>query len=231
MPNGAFYATKKAGEPLHALYNYENNSVYLVNDRLENEENIELVITAYDINSNIIFSDKLRKSIDANTSINILSLPKFDIPSDVYFIDLRVYNDAIEIANNFYWLSKKKDILDYDFEFDSWYYHTPSKQYADFSSLNTMERAKVDYKLISIEDNENSDYTFFKVELKNISENIAFFIELQLVEKESGEIILPIIWSDNYVSLLPNEKRVVSVKVDNKYIKENIELRVNGYNN
>ncbi|MCK5209598.1 MAG: glycoside hydrolase family 2, partial [Cyclobacteriaceae bacterium] len=29
MPNGAFYATKKACEPLHLLYNYGDNSIYL----------------------------------------------------------------------------------------------------------------------------------------------------------------------------------------------------------
>ena len=230
MPNGAFYATKKAGEALHALYNYENNNIYLVNDRLKEENNIETHISVYDINSKIVFSEIVKNDIDANSSISILSLENLNVISNVYFIDLRVVKDKKEIANNFYWLSKKKDVLDYDFEFESWYYHTPSKQYADFTALNTMKKADVEYKLVTLKNNDDSDYTFYNVELENNSNNIAFFLELQLVEKKTGEIILPIIWSDNYVSLVPNEKREISVKVNTKYLKDNIDLRVKGYN-
>ena len=233
MPNGAFYATKKAGEPLHALYNYANHSIYLVNDQLTNETDVKVLIQVFDINSKLIFSKELNQSIEANTALKIHSLPEFKGISKTYFIDLKIEQNKAEIANNFYWLSTKADVLDYDFEFDSWYYHTPSKEYADFTALNTMNKAAINAKLHPVQANGSSEpnKSLFTVELENTSPNIAFFIELQLVDKKTGALILPVFWDDNYISLLGNEKRSISVNIDTKYLKnKDLELRVKGYN-
>jgi exo-1,4-beta-D-glucosaminidase len=233
MPNGAFYATKKSGEPLHALYNYANHSIYLVNDQLNEETDVEVLIQVFDVNSKLIYSKELKQNIEANTSIKINSLPEFKNISKTYFVDLRIKRNNVEIANNFYWLSTKADVLDYDFEFESWYYHTPSKEYADFTALNTMKKAKVSSKLHTIQANGSSDSSklIFTAELENTSSNIAFFIEMQLVDKKTGELILPVLWDDNYISLLANEKRSISMKVDQSLLEnKEVGLRVKGYN-
>ena len=228
MPNGAFYATKKAGEPLHALYNYNDKCIYLVNDRLQNEENITITVSVYDINSKKLFSKEVLKDIAANSSMNILQIPEIKNLSKTYFLDIRITKAKKEVANNFYWLSTKADVLDYEFEFESWYYHTPSKQFADFTLLNTMPKAELKS---SLAENKLSNYTEYTISLENTTNNIAFFIELQLIDKENGELILPTIMSDNYVSLIANEKRDITVRVDNKYIgTKQVDLRVKGYN-
>jgi exo-1,4-beta-D-glucosaminidase len=48
-----------------------------------------------------------------------------------------------------------------------------------------------------------------QVTLRNTSSSIAFFIRLQVVGR-TGDEALPVIWDDNYISLLPGETRVVS---------------------
>jgi exo-1,4-beta-D-glucosaminidase len=228
MPNGAFYATKKAGEPLQAMYNYADKSIYLVNDRLQDESNITVVINILDINSKVIFTKEIKTDAKSNSSKNILSFPEFKKISSTYFIDLRIIKDNRELANNFYWLSTKKDILDYDIEFESWYYHTPSKQYADYSALNTMKKTEINY---SVSSTKETNLTQYKIELNNESSRVAFFIEMQLIDSKTSEVILPVIFSDNYVSLLPNEKITIMAKVDNKYlVNKDVKVRLKGIN-
>lgn len=45
--------------------------------------------------------------------------------------------------------------------------------------------------------------------LSNRTDKVAFFVELQLVKKGSAEMVLPVFWEDNYVTLLPGESRVL----------------------
>jgi len=39
---------------------------------------------------------------------------------------------------------------------------------------------------------------------------LAFFIHLQIKQEPSGRNVLPVIWQDNYFSLLPGESREVT---------------------
>jgi exo-1,4-beta-D-glucosaminidase len=48
------------------------------------------------------------------------------------------------------------------------------------------------------------------VTLENPSKNLAFFVRLKVVKGEQGEEILPVVWEDNYISLLPGERREVT---------------------
>src|SRR5205823_10769327 len=38
----------------------------------------------------------------------------------------------------------------------------------------------------------------------------AFFLRLQVTKGKGGDELLPVIWQDNYLSLLPREKRTVT---------------------
>jgi exo-1,4-beta-D-glucosaminidase len=46
-----------------------------------------------------------------------------------------------------------------------------------------------------------------RVMVENPGKTLAFFIRLKVNQGNTGEEILPVIWQDNYFSLLPGEKR------------------------
>ena len=48
------------------------------------------------------------------------------------------------------------------------------------------------------------------VTIENPSKNLAFFVRLKVDKGVKGDEILPVVWEDNYISLLPGEKREVS---------------------
>jgi len=48
------------------------------------------------------------------------------------------------------------------------------------------------------------------VTLQNPSKSLAFFVRLKVDKGVKGEEILPVVWEDNYISLLPGEKREIT---------------------
>ena len=230
MPNGAYYGAKKASQPYHVIYNPDQHSLFVVNDRLENLKGCTVKIRVYNKNSKLKFEKEIKTGLNANSSKLLLQLPTFKWNKDVCFLDLRLMDArGNEIDNNFYWLSAKKDVLDYDAKLSTWYFHTPSKQYADFTALNTLPKVRVKATISRLKNKESK--ALFAIKLENNSNKIAFFIHTTIVNDKTGKTILPVLWSDNYVSLLPHEKRVLTAFINKKdLININTKLIVKGYN-
>ncbi|NPA35871.1 MAG: glycoside hydrolase family 2 [Chlorobi bacterium] len=228
MPNGAYYGAKIAQRPYHIIYDYYRKSLFAVNDKLEDKPGCKLKLRVYDINSKLILQKEKQLDLKANSSKEILSLASLKIPT-VLFIDTRLYDNSGKIIdNNFYWISHQEDILDYEDTSEAWYVTTPSKQYGDFKALNTMPKVKVESNMLL---RKGDGETIFEVTLKNKSDKIAFFIHVAINDSNTGETVLPVIWSDNYVSLLPGEKRVLTAEIKDEYLDgKNTKLVVDGYN-
>ncbi len=218
QPNGSFYAVRKACTPLHAIYRYGFDDIFIANEDLMDAKNITVKIRAFDINSKEIFADQWTGNIKTNISKSIYKLPEIKNLSDVWFLDLRVYDqNNQEVDNSIYWLSLKKDVLDYDAAKKlEWAYYTPTKQFADYSALDKLPKVNLTYDYQFEKDNKNGKVT---LKVKNPSNSIAFFIFFDLIDSVTGKPILPIYWNDNYVTLLPGEERTY----DAKYFLSNSE--------
>lgn len=213
MPNGAFYGAKNGCRPLNIVYNYEDKNIYLSNDHLQKFDDLTAEIHVYNTSGVEVFSKSLQTAIGENQAAKIFDMPELKNLSKTYFLDLRLKNAQNEsVAVNFYWLSTKDDVLDY--KNSSWFV-TPNSSYADLTGINELKEIEidVDHEFVSIEDTLQ-----VKVTLNNPSDQLAFFIELSLKNKETGMSVLPVFWEDNYVSLLPGEKREITGYVFKKDI-------------
>ena len=56
---------------------------------------------------------------------------------------------------------------------------------------------------------EAKDSTIHTVTLINTGKTVAFFVHLRALKGKDGDDILPLIFSDNYISLAPGEKRMI----------------------
>ncbi len=226
MPNGAFYATRKSAAPLVPIYNYGDKNIYVNNDYLQEYQNLSLEVKVFDLNSTLVFEQKKTFNIDANSAKMLIEMPEINNLSTSYFVDLRLFCDRGELVeNNFYWLSTVDDVP--DFEKTTWYW-TPNKQHADHTTLNDMDKVSVDYFFDIKKVGDNFE---FSVDVNNPSSLIAFFMEFQIVDKNTGEAILPVFWSDNYVSLLPGETRTLTAKLAAASLKaSDLELVMIGSN-
>lgn len=225
-PTSAFFGTQQALKPLNIIYNYGNNAIYVSNDHTQSFSNLTAEIKLLDINSNEVFSQKVPFSVEAYSSKKLYSLPGIPDISTTYFANLRILSDAgKELSRSFYWLSNKND--EPDFPKSDWYI-TPLKAYADFTALGNMPAVTIAGKSVA---EPRGDKTSITVELQNTSDKLAFFIELKLKGASGGEMVLPAFWTDNYVSLLPGEKRVLTVAVNTADLKgEKPVVEVKGFN-
>jgi exo-1,4-beta-D-glucosaminidase len=227
IPNGAFYATRKACAPLSPIYHYGKKSVYVNNSYLHDNENLKLTVKVFDINANLLMEQIKDVSIKANSAMEVVALPDtIQGLTPTWFLDLRLLADnGTELANNFYWLSTKEDTHDWDATY--WVY-TPGQEFADLQGINTMPRAALNHESRIIKD---GDDLLVVVDLENTSDVIAFFTELRAFDKTTDKTIVPVFWDDNYVSLLPGEKRTITARISASLVdRKNIEMAIEGWN-
>ncbi len=230
QPNGSFYAVRKACTPLHAIYRYGFDDIYLANEKLKDEEGLVVKIRAFDIRSKEIFNDQWKGEIMSNSSKFIYKLPPIKNLTPVWFLDLRVYNkDNKEVDNSIYWLSTKMDILDYAAAKKlPWAFYTPTSQFADYTALDQLPKVELNYDYQFQASGENGVIT---LKMKNPGKAIAFFVYLDLVDSKTEKPLLPVYWDDNYVTLLPGEERTYKAEYSLKNMgSEKPLLKVNGWN-
>ena len=203
VAGGAFYGARKANQPVGIAYDYSNGSIYVVNNTYDTYPNLEAEVKILSKESKEVLSKSVKTSIGQYESKQIFQLPQIKDLTPVYFLSLRLKDsNGKALADNFYWLSTKPDVL--DFEHGEWYF-TPNKEYADFTSLNELPEVA-----INVQPHFENDRVI--VELKNPSPQIAFFIELRVVGDKTGQLIVPILWDDNYISLLPGETKQLTAR-------------------
>jgi exo-1,4-beta-D-glucosaminidase len=108
------------------------------------------------------------------------------------------------VGSNFYWLSTKPETLDWS---KSNWYTTPTASFADYTSLAQLPKVKLKVSSRSERDGKVEET---RVTVENPSKSVAFFVRLKVNKRKGGQEILPVVWEDNYVSLLPGEKREIT---------------------
>jgi exo-1,4-beta-D-glucosaminidase len=143
--------------------------------------------------------------VPADSSMRVFALPEPTGTADAtgYFADLRLSTaDGQPLSTNFYWLSTRPDVL----ADSSTWYNTAVKSYANYTGLRSMPATPVK---TTARFSRRGDAGEARVTLRNPGRSVAFFIRLQVTGR-GGEEALPVLWEDNYFSLLPGETRVVT---------------------
>ena len=227
-PAGGYFGTKKANEPVHILYSYDDRSIAVVNSTYKPVSGMKASVRVVDFNLKELFSQEKVVDVDADGVQKVLQIS--EVPSDVtptvYFVQLNL-KDATGrlLSSNFYWLSTKKP--EFDWEKTS-LVHTPITSYEDMTSLLNLPKIgiKATAHLHLTKDGES-----IRVRLKNTSAALAFQVRLAVEAGKPREEILPVLWEDNYVSLLPGEERTVEARFPGqRSIGSHPTLRITGWN-
>jgi exo-1,4-beta-D-glucosaminidase len=208
---GAYFGTKKANEPLHIQYSYDDRSIVIVNSYYEAYKGLKASAGIYDLDMSEKYAKERVLDVGPDSSTRVFVLPEIPHLTPVYFLHLRLESEnGTPVTSNFYWLSIKPDLLDWD---NTVRLRTPSRQHADFTSL--MELPKINLKLSSRSE-VKGETGVTRVTVENPTPTFAFFVHLRLKDglpeydeeqKFHEQEILPVIWEDNYFPLMPGEKR------------------------
>ena len=204
-PGGGYFGAKKAMESLHPVYGYDDHSVWLVSSQYEDAKGLKLTSKVLNLDMSEKFSQETSLDAGADSTNKILTLPAIDGLSPTYFLVLRLQDSSGNlVGSNFYWLSTKPETLDW--EKSNWY-TTPTASYADYTALSQLPKVKLK---VADRTERKGDQAITRVTLENPSKSLAFFVRLKVNKGKAGDEILPVLWQDNYISLLPGEKREVT---------------------
>jgi exo-1,4-beta-D-glucosaminidase len=204
-PGGGYFGAKKAMESLHPVYGYDDHSVWLVSSQYEDAKGLRLTAKVLNLDMSEKFSNQVSLDAAADSTNKTLTLPEIDGLSPTYFLVLRLQDSSGKlVGSNFYWLSTKPETLDW--EKSNWY-TTPTVSYADYTALSRLPRVKLE---VADHTEHKGEEAITHVTLDNPSKSLAFFVRLKVNKGKGGDEILPVVWQDNYISLLPGEKREVT---------------------
>jgi len=204
-PGGGYFGAKKSLEPLHPVYGYDDRSITVVNSRYQDASGLKLSAKILNIDMSEKWSQEAAVDAPADSSNRAFTVPEVEGLSGTYFLVLRLQDSTGHVVgSNFYWLSTTHETLDWA---KSEWYVTPTATFADYTALATLPKVKL--TVHSKTEHKGVD-AITTVSVENPSKALAFFVRLKVNKGPKGKEILPVIWQDNYFSLLPGEKREVT---------------------
>ena len=202
-PGGGYYGTRKACEPVHVQFSYDDRSVVLVNDERRPRTGLRVTARLLNLDLSQAFAGEAQVDVPADTAVRALTVPKPAGLSRTYFLVLEVTDGAgASVSSNFYWLSTQEDVLDW--ENTEWYY-TPTTTHADLTALAELPRTTL---VLDVEPAGPDGAV--RVRVRNTGAALAFQVHVRAEDADTGEEVLPVFWSDNYLPLLPGETRTLT---------------------
>jgi len=201
-PGGGYFGAKIAMEALHPLYGYDDRSIWVVSSRYEDAKNLKLTAKVLNLDMTEKYSQQVNVDAAADSTNKVLSLPEIPDLSATYFLVLRLEDAGGKlVGSNFYWLSAKPETVDWE---KSVWYTTPTSSYAEYTALAQLPKVKLK---VSDRTERKGAEAVTHVTLENPDKSLAFFVRLKVNQGKNGQEVLPVLWQDNYISLLPGEKR------------------------
>jgi exo-1,4-beta-D-glucosaminidase len=213
-PGGGYFGTKRACEPVHIQYSYDDASVAVVNSTRTDFKGLKATTKVYSLDMTEKLSREVSLDAVADSSKRVFTIPAIEDLTTVYFVKLELADAAGKpLSSNFYWLSTRPETLNEEKGNGRF---TPIANFADFTGLNSLP--KVDLTVSASVRPGPSEQTV-RVSIANPGKSLAFLVRLRVTKGQGGEEILPVIWQDNYISLMPGEKREVAAAYDTRFLE------------
>ena len=205
LATAGYYGAKKACEPLHIQYSYDDASVWVVNTRGEAVKDLAAAAVVYDLDGRELGRQSAEVEVgpDGKTQAFVLDVPANVPPA--YFVRLALNaSDGAPVSDNFYWLSTTRDVpgpLDTPF--------LRAKSVADYKALNGLRPVMVRTTLrcAGTHPEETAEVT-----IENTGDAPAFLMRLAIRADGNAPEIAPAYWEGNYITLLPRASRTLKVR-------------------
>ena len=207
-PTAAYFGLKKASEPLHIQWNPLTESVEVVN---YNGGDVTGLTAQVEIR-NMDGSTQWQKSATLDSQEDSVEAPiKLEYPATltpVHFIRLKLTRGTNVVSDNFYLRGAEEG------------------NYRAIRDLPKVDLILVERKVV-----KQGTRWLLNITLQNRSPNPALMVHLTAVREKTGDRILPAIYSDNYVSLMPGESHAFQVELEDVDTRgERPWLGVEGFN-
>lgn len=204
-PTAAFFAIKKGSEPVHVFWNPVTNQVQVANNTLKNLKKVTVSAELFDLNGKKIYAKSQVASVLSN-SASVLSELNLPAANGIQFLNLKLTGaNGQLVSSNFYWRGRQ------------------SQRYRELNDLKEVRLTTVSKIL------KQNGKIKYQVTLTNSTSGIALMTRLSLVKSSDGKRILPVHYSDNYVSFTPGETKVITLEPETG-TDVPVQIKLEGWN-
>ncbi|HEX4286972.1 MAG TPA: glycosyl hydrolase family 2 [Terracidiphilus sp.] len=196
-----YFAAKKACEPLHIQYSYDDQSIIVVNSTYGASTKLHASVKVHNLDWKELYAAEADLTSAPDSAQRILALPEnLYVGSDhLLFVELSLTDASGKVVSrNFYWVPTTTTTFDWP---RTDYTHTPAARHEDLTALAHLTQATVQTHAEIETTNEGRE---LQLQLKNTSGSLAFQVHAD-VRTAQGDLIAPIFWSDNWIELAPGD--------------------------
>lgn len=208
--NGTYYGARTACEPVHVQADPQKWDVVAVNHTASALKKVTVTARLYDLSGRQLGATR-RTTVDVASSSTAAA---FTAPFGADLPDLHLLRLELEdsrgrsLSRNTYWR-----------------YREP----ADMQALNKAKPVKVSADLGHV--SRSGERRTMTVTVRNRGAAVASMLRLSLVDAKDGRRVLPTLYGDNYLWLLPGESRSVTLSWPAHALRSGRPaLRIEGYN-
>jgi len=187
-PTAAYFGAKKGCEPLHILWDSNINIIKAANNTVSDQADLTAEAWVYDLEGKEVWHKSTQLNLLATSVKDCFALERPIAQSPVFFVKLKLRRGDQILSDNFYWSSGKG---------------------GSCADLEKLPRLALPTTVAKSGDKWTDRLA---VKVTNPSQGVALMIRLKVIRAGSGERVLPILYEDNYFSLLSGESRTVSVE-------------------
>jgi hypothetical protein len=203
----SFYAVKKASEMVHVQLDPSNYAVEVANSLPDTKAGLTVHARVYSLENKLLAEQEEKKdAASGTTEFFTLDLAPF-LKENVALVKLELRDSAGKlVSDNFYWMGGTS---------------------ADYRKLNRLGEAQIKTTVRTAVERDEEQV---KAVLENVGSTAAIELKLTLLEADGKTRVLPAYYSDNYVSLLPGEKKEIVVECPKAVVKSQISVGLRGWN-
>ena len=188
-PTAAYFGAKKASEPLHIQWNPVAESIEVVNYSAGDARGLSAHAAVLNLDGSLQWEQTVTVDSAEDSTVSCIKLQYPSGLTPVHFLRMELKRGGDIISQNFYWRGLQE---------------------GDYRALRDLPKAALSAST-SVE--RQGGHWRLATELYNGSKTPALMVRLKAVRERSGDRILPALYSDNYVSLMPGERRTIWTEV------------------
>jgi hypothetical protein len=206
-PTAAYFGSKKASEPLHIQWNPSSDSIEVVNYSAGPAQGLTARAEVLNMDGTLMWerTASLDSAEDSATSCIKMEYPSGLTP--VHFLRLKLMRGEETVSENFYWRGIEE---------------------GNYRALRELPKVKLE---AATRVERQGNRWRLTTELRNVSTRPALMVRLKAVRNITGDRILPVLYSDNYVALMPGERRAIQAELGDADTRgEKPRVVVEGFN-
>lgn len=207
-PNAGYYGYMHAARPFHVQINLDDMRVCVINSTPRERHDSYINLSIYDLAGKLLstYDTLITAAPNSVTRLNRVEIPAG--ATGVVFARLSIRNKVSGVLSdeNLYWLPVKD---------------------SDYSALEKIRETDLSAEVFRVSGSK------IDISITNTGIVPAFFVRLRIVSGVNGEVVAPAGFEDNYITLMPGEKKFIKADLSvlgREARDEPLILQLSGFN-